>query len=235
MKKELVLPIILPIIFTFLSYLASNSFIVMGLVFLTSILYMFLIYYRRENKYLLKYYRFASCFHFIDDFIISLSVRKTISGAFESVSNSMDKRFLQEINGLQHLTDKEKLTYLKKFYPFHIYELFINILSIYEEEGGDIFDLSSMLMNEARQEEEILHESHKLGNKKMMEFFTLWAFSLLILVVMRFALFDMYTQMSNSLFFKIMIAALFLFVLLSIEFVSRKAFSIPIKGDDVYA
>ena len=235
MKKDLVLPIVLPILFGILSYMASNSFIVMGVVFLTSLLYMFFVFYRRRTKYTIKYERFISCYQFIDNFIISLSVRQSIAGALENITSSMDKRFLLELNGLEHLSEKEKLTYLKKFYPFHIYELFLNIISIFEEQGGNIFELSSMLMIEARQEEEILHKYHSMSSKKLMEFFTLWAFSLLILIVMRFALYDMYLQMSSSVLFQVMIGVLFLFILLSIEFVSRKVFAIPIKGDDVYA
>ena len=234
MKKEAVFTIIFPIIFAGIAFLTSNSFIVMGIVLLTSILYFIFFFCKRSFRYELKCQRFSSCYQFIDSFILALSVKETISGAMESVVPLMDKRFQDEVSGLEHLSDQEKLTYLKKFYPFSIYELFLNIIDIYQERGGNIFDISAYLMEVLRQEEESLSKSKAIGYRKMVEFVTLWGFSLLILVIMRFALFDLYMDMSSSFLFKGMIVTLFLYIIISIEFISRKIFSLPIQGDDVY-
>lgn len=230
MKLNVLIYIVISIVLSLVSYLASGSIFVFIIVFVTSLLYFFLLFYRRFNSYQKKIKRFQSCYQFINNFIISLSVRSTITGALESVKNMMDKGFNEELEGINHLDDEEKLNYLKKYYDFHIYQLFLNVIQIFQERGGNLLSLSSHLLDESRNQIEYVNQCERMGKRKGFEFAILWFFTLLILVLVRFALSSFFSALSSQLSFQIMVVVVFLFILFSIEMLAHRAFTIDIKG-----
>ena len=124
----------------------------------------------------------------------------------------------------------ERLEYLKKYYPFYVYELFVSVIHLYIERGGNILDMSRFLLSELHNEQDYNHEYNSLGKRKMFDFSMLWSFSLLILVVLRFALHEHYSLISNQLFYQILIVILFLFILVSIEILNIKAHTFRKRG-----
>lgn len=213
-----------------LTYLSTMSYIYGIVVFLVSLLYFFFILGHHYSIYQKEISLYRSCFNFINNFIINLSIKETPLGAFNSTYEIMDDDFKKEVDQLNTLNELEKLEYLKEYYRFHIYELFIDIVRIYEDRGGNILLLSDNLLKEAREQESFLNQNQSLNTRKSVEFITLWGFSLLILGVLRFALKDFYISMSNSLVFQLMIVGLFLFLLGSVEIFMRKSFTINLKG-----
>ena len=230
MKKVSILYFIVPVIMGVLCYLSSNNIFVSLGVLAVSLMYFLVLFMNRFYKYRLNNDRFRSCYNFVNNFIITLSIKLTLSGALESVTSSMNDEFKEDYQGIEHLTDMEKLKYLKKYFPFHVYELFLNIVSLYEERGGNILDMSSYLLEELRNQNEYLIKTSSMAIRKWVEFAILWFLSLAILVLLRFALSQFFMKISTQLFYQISLSAIFLFVLVSIEILARKAFSINMKG-----
>ncbi len=230
MKSYFAIYIGVALLFGGVGYLCSNSFIVLGVVTLVTLLYFFLFFHKRMVNYFDRTKRFSSCYQFINNFIVSLSVKLSVSGALETVVNSMDQGFLEEYAGIQHLNDDEKLQYLKKYYHFHIYELFLNVVTLFQERGGNVLDMSAYLLEESRNQEEYTIQTKSMAKKKIVEFISLWFFALLILVMIRFALSDFFSIIASQLMYQMMVIVIFLFIIFSIEMLSRKAFSIEIRG-----
>lgn len=233
MTKSILLFIIVSLVFGVVSYLSSSNYIIGGIVSLVSLIYFFLFFMRRFKNYQLSTKRFKSCYNFINSFIISLSIKSTIPGAFESTLLTVDEELKEEIEGISHMNDLEKLNYLKGYYHFHIYELFLNVITLYEDRGGNILDMAQHLISETQNQNEYIIKCESLSFKKWVEFTILWFLSLAILVILRFALNQFFDLIAKQLLFKVSIGVIFLLVLVSIEVLTRKSFNIEVKGWDI--
>lgn len=230
MKKSLLVFLLISIAMGVIMYIASdNIFIALGvlMIFLfTSILLMSPMISRYEKVC----QRYHENFHFINNFIISLSIKRSISGALESTSLSMNDEFLKMYQGLEDMTENEKLDYLSSYFPFYSYLLFLQIIKLWQEEGGDILAMSTYLLNETRSEEEYVSATSKMGRKKYIEVGSLWMICLLILILLRFALRDFYSRIKRQTLFIISLVILSAFVLFSIYMLVYKATDIKLKG-----
>ena len=230
MKKAPFIYVIISLLFGTVGYLSSNNYIIGAIIFLLSIIYFFLFFMRRFSNYKLLTSRFKSCYQFINSFIISLSIKATIPGAFESTLLSVEDDLKEEIEGIAHLNDMEKLDYLKKHYHFHIYELFLNVVTLYEDRGGNILDMSTYLISESHNQNEYLIRCESMSLRKWVEFGILWFLSLAIMIILRFALSQFFDLVSKQMLYKITVVAIFILVLSSIEILSRKAFDLEVRG-----
>ena len=180
-------------------------------------------------------YRFHACYHFINNFIIALSIKKTLEPALDSASFAMDTEFNEIMNGLEDLSTLERLKYLvTDYYPFHIYQLFLQVVDIYQEEGGDILEMSKHLLEECRSQEEYLHSVDMMGKRKYIELTLLWSISLSILAILRFVLSNFYVAIKKQVIYLVGIALIMLMVLLSIYLLVYRSTSADIKGDPKY-
>ena len=233
MSKYCFIFITASLFFGIIAYLSSSNYIIGGTVSLVSILYFFLFFFKRFKNYVVSTKRFKSCYNFINSFIISLSIKLTIPGALESTLLTIDEELKERMDGITHMSDIEKLEYLKNYYHFHIYELFLNVINLYENRGGNILDMAQHLINESQNQNQYIIKSESLALRKWVEFAILWFLSLSILVILRFALNQFFELISKQLIFKISIGAIFLLVLVSIEILMRKSFDIEVKGWDM--
>lgn len=215
----------------FFSSLISTMSLIPSLIVLIISLFIFIFFTNKLlNRYFLITKRFHSCYRFINNFIISLSVKNTVGAALLSIHDSMDEEYKKEISELEHLSDNEKLEYLKKFYRFHIYELFVDVVNLFVEQGGNILNMSKEIIERSRYIEEYLNASHTIGMRKIIEFSTLWIFSILILLVLRLVLGDFYSLIASKLFFQIIVAVLLIFIAFSIHLMVSKFTNIKIGG-----
>ena len=112
--------------------------------------------------------------------------------------------------------------------------MFIDLININEEQGGNILEQSKYLLEELRLNEEYISEGTLISKRKMTEFAILWVLTYVIMVFMRFALSSFFQNISKQLFFIIGILLIDVFCLLSIHFAIIKYTSLKIKGwDDV--
>lgn len=210
-------------------FVTTNYFFAIG-VLIVSILYFVFLAIPKLNKGKIKTTRFHQCYHFINTYIISLSVKQSIKAAYEDTLNTMDDDFKKIDSGLEDLIIEEKLNYLLSVYPFHIYSLFLNIINLWTEQGGDILNMSSQLINETRNVEDYLLASERLSKKKYIEFTTLWLIAISILIFLKFALKEFYSKLVNQIFFPISISMIFLFILVSIDILLNVTTNLELKG-----
>lgn len=230
MKNNSIIFILISLIVGVVCYLAlDNIYISVGVLALYLIVGLF-IFSKMIERYQVKTRKFHECYHFINNFIISLSIKKSISGSIESTINSMPNDFIDIYEGLENMTDKEKLNYLATYFPFHAYQLFLQIVDIWEDEGGDILQMSKYLINEISNNEEYITKSDSIASHKYVEIGILWAFCLVIIVILRFALNDFYASIKSQLLYMISIVIVFVFILVNIYLLIKKGTELEIKG-----
>ena len=235
MSRHLLIFILLALLSSALTYTVTEHFLISFLVGLIYGIAGIFLFTPRLEKFEKVNKRFHACYHFINNFIIALSIKKTLEPALESASFAMDQEFNEIMNGLEDLSALERLKYLSSdYYPFHIYQLFLQVVDIFIEEGGDILEMSKHLLEECRQQEEYLHTVDSMGKRKYIEITLLWTISLSILVILRFVLSNFYLAIKKQTIYLVGIALIMLMVLASIYLLVYRATSADIKGDPKY-
>ena len=232
-NKTLILFIILSISIGIVIYVGSDN-LYLGLGSLVMFLFAsVLVFVPRINKSKKAIARFHECYHFINNFIISLSIKKAIKPSLENTVLSMDQDFKNMIDGLSNMDEEAIIRYLRgTYFPFHVYSLFIEIIDIYLEQGGDILKMSKYLLQECRLTEEYLNIISSYSTKKYLDFSILWAISLSILILLRFTLTQFYGYIKSQIFFIAGLAALVAFIIFSIYLLVMRTTKIEIKGYD---
>ena len=228
------LGLILGVIFAVIAFISTNTIWVALAVMGLTIIYFLFIVNPTFKKMQDKTTRFHECYRFINTFIISLSIKGATKGTLETTVSSMSESFKKEYELLLDMSEGEKIHYLHKYFNFHIYQLFTDLFDLWEEEGGNILDMSTHLINECRLVEEYINECSSISKKKIGEFSILWTFSLIILVVLRFSLSTFYTMLTKQMFFQVSIIGIFAFLLVSIHIFLSKVSKIEIdrSGDN---
>ena len=232
MNQVVVIGIVISIIFGATGYLASGNIIV-GIVSLVLPLIYFLFIARKDiYKYSVKILRFRECYHFINNFVVSLSIKNSVSSALESTIEAMPNKDFALSENVELFSVKEKIQYYSNYFRFHVYSLFIDLVNLYEEQGGNILEMSRYLLEETRQVEDYIFRCQNIARKKIVEFSILWFLTLAIMVVMRFALSQFFSTISKQVFFPIGIGGILLFALISIHIAIIKMCHLKIKGWD---
>lgn len=212
-------------------YIASDNYFVAIGVFLFYTAAGVLIFSPMLSKCQKVIERYHECYHFVNNFIIALSIKRAISTSLENAIYSMSDDFQEMMAKLENMDDGQKLRYLQGgYFPFHIYQLFIHVVELYQEEGGDILQMSKYLISDARNEEEYINIASSLSSRKYVEITVLWMISLAILVILRFSLMDFYNAIKSQLFFQFSLVAIALFVLVTYFFLFSRGTSIKLKG-----
>ena len=106
----------------------------------------------------------------------------------------------------------------------------MDLINIYQEQGGNILEMSHYLLEEVRLIEEYISISKSITKKKMVEFTILWLLTLGIMVFMRFALTQFFNTITKQIFYPIGILSICLFCLLSIHIAISKMSKLQIRG-----
>ena len=230
MNNKSVILILVSLIVGIVAFVALNNiFIALGVVAIYIVVSMFVLI-PLLNQYDLKSKKYHECYHFINNFVIALSIKKSIRGALESTVSSMPNDFIEIYEGTENMDDGEKLSYFSTYFPFYSYRLFLQIIDFWVEEGGDILAMSKFLIDDIRNGEEYVSKSHSLFIKKAVEISTLWGFCLLIIIVLKYALKDFYDRIQGQIFFIISISLTFLFLLFTIYLLVVRGTSLKLKG-----
>jgi len=213
-----------------ISFIASNSLIVALIVFALGLIYFLLIFNKKYCKDMIKVNRFHECFNFVNNFIISLSVKDSLLNAFTNSTLKISDDFKKELESISHLQIEEKLKYLERYFYFDFYILFNQTILLFKTQGGNILDISKHLLNEGRNIEEYLMDVSAASKRKIVEISILWLFTLFILVFLRFGLSNFFVSISKEIFFKAGIVGFFVFFYVCFE-VSRISISqVDISG-----
>ena len=232
MKFFNTLGIIVSALIGFVSFFATSNVFIGGGVLIVGIMFYFLVAYKILQKYIIKMNRIHECYLFINNFLITLSIKESLNAALESTTNSISEEFCEYVLSVGDLNPQEKLLYLSKYFIFHIYRIFVDIVLLWQEEGGKILDMSSHITNEMREIEEYVTYCKSISKRKSLEVGTLWLFSLAIVVVLRLSLSDIFAGLLKNPIYLISIPALMLVFLFSMYLLLIRVTKLEIRGSD---
>lgn len=231
MNSKLTIFVLISLIVGVIAFVALENIFVAASVFVIYLIVSIFLILPKLKKYEFIKVRYHECYHFINNFIISLSIKKSISGALETTVGSMPSEFIDLYSGLENMSENEKLDYLSSYFEFYDYSLFLQIIYIWQEEGGDIIAMSKYLIGNIRSNEEYISQVDTIARRKYIEIGILWAISLSIVVILRFALSQFYDRVKGQLLFIVSISMVFAFVLLTIYLLVHKGTSLKLKGN----
>jgi len=219
--KGIVLCLILSLYFGVIAYITTNNLLLGGIVFLSYFAALIIFIRPIVKRYLDKRRKRHEVFNFINHFIISLSVTSSLDQAFEDATidaKGEEKRVLESITPLSSM---EKLEYLLRYFEEDIYPVFLSIVKAYMEEGGDLLEMSSSLLNEAVFNEEKHNSLETIRRKSLVQYGSLWFLSTLVLVFLRFGLSNFYDSLTKNLPYLLTAIAYFLIAIASFFIYAR--------------
>lgn len=229
-KIDLIFPLASVIIAGF-CYIATNSVIYAALTLVIYICYYFILLRKKFVNYYSLITRVHSCYHFINSFIITLSVKESYEDAFRAGILLEDKFLIDQTRVIKEMNVYDRVKYLRSYFNLSIYKMFLNILDLYQDQGGNILTMSDNLIRECTRTEKTLSETLSLGYKYLIEFMVLWTMSFGIVVFIRFGIRDFYQMMLNNPIISPLIFLFFLIALVSIHLFFNLFTNLTIKED----
>jgi hypothetical protein len=192
-----------------ISYLASGSLLTSLVISVLMFLYGVIFLKKKIELSFKKYFKADQCFYFINSFLISLSMQNSMLDAYQSALINVKEPLKTEILKIEHLTVEEKLQFLNEYFAFDLYQMFLNILDVYVNQGGDILLMSELLLKETSrlQQHLLTHSSYLLT--KSIELIILWVITFGIIIFMRFGLSYFYALLLNSEITILMVISIF--------------------------
>ena len=219
--KGILLCMFLSLYFGIVAYVTTNN-LLLGVIVFLSYFGVFLIFIKPlVRRYIDKRRKHHEVFNFINHFIISLSVTSSLDQAFEDATidaKGEEKRVLESIAPLSSM---EKLEYLLRYFEEDIYSVFLSIVKAYMEEGGDLLNMSSSLLDEAVFNEEKHNSLETIRKKSLVQYGSLWFLSTIVLVFLRFGLSNFYDSLTKNLPYLLTAIAYFLIAIVSFFIYAR--------------
>ena len=228
--NTLLIGIIVSLAFAGLTFIASENIVSSLLIFVFTMLFFVFLVRKLMQQYHEKTHRYHQCYQFINSYLISLSIKGSLAAARESSYDTADTQTKEIIDSIKDLNEEEKLSYLCKYFRFDLYHLFLDTVSLWNEQGGDILEMSQYLINQVRLKEEYIIACESAHKSRLIEFITLWSIALIILASLRFALSQFYSYVSKSLFYQIAVVVIFVFVIFSIFIMVKRIANITLEG-----
>lgn len=231
MKKIDLAFIIISLFVSGLCYLTALNMLYAVLIFILFLLDYFIFLRKSFNEYYSLKERVHICYHFINSFVITLSVKESLDDAYLNATRIKGKRFHELSNGISDKPVVEKIKYLRDYFDLSIYKMFLNVFELYEDQGGNILQMSDNLIRECTRTEKALTETTSISFKHLVEYIVLWSMSLGILVFMRFSISDFYTSMLANKTVGLMIFIFYLLALVSLHLFINTFTNLTIKRD----
>lgn len=231
MKKIDLIFIMASLIISLTSFLATSIIFIPIGIFMLYLLYYFVIIRKKLIKYFKKIETSHACYHFINSFIITLSVKESYEEAYQNGIRLAPEAMIEETSQIENMTIMERVNFLRSYFNLAIYKMFINVVALYQEQGGKILKMSESLIRECTVVEKSIAQSVNISKRHFSEFFVLWLLSFFILIFIRFALSQFYVQMISSPLVVGFITGFYLVFLLSLHLFLSKYISLPLKED----
>lgn len=231
-----VIYLIISLIISAVGYFLTRSLLSTTLIFASYVLFFFLLLDPKRKKFKRNTSRAYEAINFINNFVISLSVSNSLTKALDNAKNSGSNDLKLHLNSLSHLEVEKQIDYLYKYFEIPIYGVFMNIISQYVFNGGDILSISQLLIRDSRGIENRLNEFEQKSKRYLKEFISSWALSFLILIVLHLSLANLYKQIYSLSFYPLLIFIFFLLFLVNFAFLLGKIYDISfISKGDTYA
>ncbi len=220
MKKIDVIFVILGIFLGILCYFSTINLIFSIVIFVLFVVDYFVFMRKKFIHYFSLIERVHNSYHFINSFVISLSVKDSLEEAYQNGIRINNARLNAETKALTEMPVVERVRYLYGYFNLSIYKVFLNVLDLYQDQGGNILNMADNLLRECTRTEKTLSDTLSIGYKHLTEFIILWLMSFAILLFMRFSIEEFYLMMLKNplvtplifIFFVICVASINLFV-----------------------
>ena len=232
MKLYNFLGLVISIILSAVTYFATSNIFVGAGVLIGCIAFYFIFIFKKLRGYTSNVTKLHECYLFINNFLISLSVKESLNAALQATVNSVSDDFAEFMSSIEEMNPQNKILYLKKYFPFHLFSLFVDVIFLWVEEGGKILEMSSHVINEMRETEEYVTYCQSVNRRKAVEVFVLWLFSLAIVIALRIALTDFYSKLISQPVFIGAIVLLAVTVVLSMYLLVDKIVHLEIGGNN---
>ena len=213
-----------------ISYIACQNLISTLFIFLITNTFFVFIVKRQMDKTQLKIHRYHQCFQFINSFIVSLNIKGSMSAAMESAYETADESTREILDSINEMNEEEKVSYLQKYFKFDLYRLFVDTISLWNEQGGDILQMSRYLVDQVRLKEQYLITCQSLHKSKTIEFVVLWAITLSILAALRFSLSQFFSYINKTIIYQVAVVITMLFTLFSIYILVQRITKLNLEG-----
>lgn len=231
MKKYDLVFIFLAFFLGFVCYITTFSYIYSAVLVVIFIIDYFVLMRKRITHYFDLIERVHTSYHFINSFVITLSVKSSLEEAYQNGIRINNSRLNLETKQLTEMPTIERIRYLRSYFNLSIYKMFLNVLDLYQDQGGNILSMTDNLMRECTRTEKTLTETLTIGYKHLTEFIILWLMSLVILVFMRFSITDFYLMMLKNVFIVPLIFVYFLVCAASINLFVNAFTNLTIKEE----
>ena len=199
-------------------YIASSQLLMSGVVGLAYFLLLMIFAYPKVATMHRKRRIRKECYRFMNSFVTTCSVTSSLSRAYEVSCEGTEGEEKDVMEACSCNDIEGRLHELSSYFESQLFEVFLSIIAIYEERGGDILSLSSSLLEEATRVEEEEDNKAKVSQGKLFQYCTLWAMSLGIVGFLRFALANFYDTLLASLTYTICLGVYFGFLLFGLLF-----------------
>ncbi len=231
MKKIDILMIFIGISLGFLCYFSTNNYIFSGVVLLIFVIDYFGLMRKKFKHYFSLIERVHTSYHFINSFVVTLSVKSSLNDAYENAIRINNAKLNDQTNELEDMPVVDRVKYLKDYVNLSIYRMFLNVLDLYLDQGGNILGIADNLMRECTRTEKTLSDTKAIGNKHLINFIILWLMAHSILVFMRFSIRDFYQTMLSNPIIAPLIFVYFLVCILSINLFVNSFTNLTIKEE----
>lgn len=236
MKKPFFLAVILfavGFVFSMLGFASWKiGLVVGGVYFVMAIIFII----PKLIQYQIRSARYKNGFQFMNNFLLTLSVHRNIPHTYEILEKQFSPELQNWSKRIEGMLPIEKIAYLSHYYHLEIYDLFVDFIKTYEQEGGEVLTMGELLLGSIREQSRSLTRDEFLYAKKISEFSVLWGLTFLILIATRFSLGDMYQRMLNNTLFLVLLGIFFLVFIVAFVLIIRAMFTIstPSKGGRGY-
>lgn len=207
-----------------LIYFTLNNYIIAGIFLLITLIYA-IFTYKNFKKYFMFIQKRKECNDFINTFSISLSISNSLDKAYQDTSIQTSKSLSKELSQLISIDNYENLKSLENYFDCSNYNVFLNILNLYINNGGNFLKMTELLREELRRNVEIISSLQAINTRKIYECSILWAFSTAIIVFCRFGLTNVFMMMAQNSLFNYGIVFFFVFELFSIHLLLKNCFN----------
>ena len=232
MKKVDLVFILISVLVAGLCFATTLNVIYALIILLLYILDYFILLRKRFIEYNSIVDKVHICYHFINSFIITLSVKESLEDAYLNAIRIKNKKFEEITEGIKSHNVPNRVNYLKDFFNLSIYRMFLNVFSLYQDQGGSILKMSDNLIRECTRTERALTENISIGFKHLVEYIVLWILSFGILVFMRFSIKDFYLDMLKNQIVGLMIFVFYLIALVSMNLFVSAFTNLTVKKDN---
>lgn len=215
------------------AYFTSLNIYIPIFVLLSFLLYYLLVGRKLLNKREQIVRRIHACYHFINAFIISMSVKESLEDAYQSGVRYEDKELNEVTAQLENLKVSDRISYLREFFNLAVFKMFMNVLNLYQDQGGNILSMSDELISESTRIEKSVTESLSESNRYLGQFLLLWVMSVTVLIFIRFSISSFYVSMAKTPLFSGFLLVFFSLILFSIHLFITRFSSIVVKEDNV--